>query len=83
MIMMTMMRMTIVMILDFEVTDPGMHFGPKTTKKTPVTVVEDVVCISIRMRIMKMMMMMVMIYLQRKSLCIDDEVYLDYAFGLE
>ena len=69
------------MILDFEVTDPGMYPGP--TKKTPVTIVEDVVCISIRMRMMKMMMMMVMMDLQRKSLCIDDEVYLDYAFGLE
>ena len=71
------------MKLVFEVTDLGMYHGPTTAKKTPITVVEDVVCISIRMRMMKMMMMMVMMDLQRKSLCIDDEVYLDYAFGLE
>ena len=51
--------MTIVMILESEVTDPGMYPGPTTTEKPlpPVTVVEDVVGIWIMMILMLMILM--------------------------
>ena len=41
----TMMPMGIVVISEFEVTDPGIYAEPTTTKNSepPVTVIEDVV----------------------------------------
>ena len=38
------MPMANVIISEFEVTDPGMYYGPTTTTSPPVTVIEDVVC---------------------------------------
>ena len=53
--------MTIVVILESEVTDPGMYPGPTTTEKPlpPVTVIEDVVCIWIMTIMMTMRMMVI------------------------